>query len=159
MKKKPRQTKKAFLWIVSILSIHHIPFQITGGLAAKVYSSKRKLADIDIDIPQKKFREILSETRDYIVFGPGKFKDKNWDLFLMTLNYKGQMIDICSANVKIFNKLTKRWILLRTNFGESEKRKIFGIVVPVIPKVSLIKYKNKLQRQVDKIDVSMMIRK
>ena len=58
---KSRHTKEAFEWIISILRNHKIPFEIIGGFAARLYGSRRMLADIDIDIPKKKIKRILSE--------------------------------------------------------------------------------------------------
>lgn len=46
--------KEALAWITNILKKYSIPFQITGGLAAILYGSKRPLEDIDIDIPEEK---------------------------------------------------------------------------------------------------------
>ncbi|HLC94380.1 MAG TPA: hypothetical protein VJH96_02335 [Patescibacteria group bacterium] len=43
-----RDTKKAFRWIVGILQTYKIPFQITGGFAARFYGANRPLYDIDI---------------------------------------------------------------------------------------------------------------
>jgi RimJ/RimL family protein N-acetyltransferase len=90
--------KDALLWIIPILRKHHIPFQIAGGLAMQAYGSKRALRDIDIDIPETDFKTIRQDVAPFITFGPDNFKDKNWDLFLMTLNYKGQEIDISGAH-------------------------------------------------------------
>ena len=55
-----RNAKTAFLWIIRILKKHRVPYQVTGGLAAKIYGAKRKLNDIDIDISKKDF-EIVKE--------------------------------------------------------------------------------------------------
>ena len=57
--------KAAFYWIVQLLRKHKISYRITGGFAARLYSSKRPLADIDIDLPMIGFRKILPEARPY----------------------------------------------------------------------------------------------
>lgn len=155
-----RQTKKAFKWIVFILERHKVPFQISGGLAAKAYGSSRKLADIDIDIPKDKFVDIIAEVKNYIVWGPKRYKDKNWNVFLMTLKYANQKIDISGGPViSIFNKKKKRWVNDRINFSDREMKKIFGIFVPVITKQELIEYKKKISRTIDKIDVESILNK
>lgn len=83
-----KNPKKAFRWIINILKKHQVPFQITGGLAAQAYGSKRPLNDIDIDIPEDRFNEIVPNVKDYITYGPAHFIDERWDLFLLTLNYQ-----------------------------------------------------------------------
>lgn len=152
-----KNTEKAFYWIVDILGTHHIPFQITGGMAARIYGSHRALADIDIDIPEEKFDDILIDVKEYIVFGPKRFVDENWDLLLMTLNYEGQEIDICSDRVKIHNAKTGEWQENRTDFLHSENHEIYGILVPVIKKDKLIEYKQILNRQVDAEDIKEIL--
>lgn len=145
--------KKAFHWIVNILKKHRIPFQVSGGLAAKIYGAKRKLADIDLDIPEQRFNELLPDIKKYIVFGPGRYKDDCWDLQLITLRYKGQSIDISGARQAHFDKSKKKWKLTKVDFSRSEIKKVFGVKVPVIAKKDLIKYKRRLGREVDLLDV------
>ena len=152
-----KSIKRAFHWIIDILKKRRVPFQISGGLAARIYGATRKLADIDIDIQNKHFKKLLPEVKDYIIFGPRRYKNKNWDLYLMTLCYRGQKIDICGAdNAKIFDKNRGVWILYRTDFSMSESKKIFGIKVSVISKNDLINYKRKLRRRVDLLDLKQI---
>lgn len=151
-----KSTEKAFRWIVEVLGKYDVPFQITGGLAAKIYGSDRPLADIDIDIPEGQFKDILSDVKDYVIFGPERFTDNNWDLLLMTLKYEGQEIDICSDKVKMRDSKSGEWKEYRTNFSESENHDVYGISVPVIEKEDLIEYKTLLQRPVDVEDVNAM---
>jgi len=152
-----RKTRKAFHRIIFILRKHKIPFQISGGLAAKIYGSTRKLADIDIDIPEKRFPEILSDINKFIIFGPGRYKDKNWDIFLITLRYQRQDIDLCGfGTAKIFDKRKRKWVRYPIDFSKTAMKRVFGLKVPVISKKNLIEYKSRLQRRIDKIDIAII---
>ncbi len=73
---RKRNTKEAFCWIIDLLKKHKIPFQISGGLAARVYGASRKLADIDIDLSEKYFRILIPDISDYIKACPNRYKDK-----------------------------------------------------------------------------------
>ncbi|MBX3710219.1 MAG: GNAT family N-acetyltransferase [Gammaproteobacteria bacterium] len=151
------KAKEAFHWIVTILKKLNIPFQIAGGLAANIYGSRRLLEDIDIDIPEDCFSIIKDEVKDFIVYEPAQFKDETWDLMLMTLNYKGQLIDICGAfHTKIRNKFTSKWQDFHTDFSKSEVKKCFDIDVPVISMNDLLFYKKIIARPVDLIDVEQI---
>jgi hypothetical protein len=80
-----KNSEKAFKWIIDILEKNKIPFQVSGGLAARAYGSDRELADIDIEVSDDNVRDLVPEVKEYITFGPGFYKDDNWDLLLMTL--------------------------------------------------------------------------
>lgn len=148
-----RNTEEAFQWIVKIFQKYNIFFQVTGGLAARAYGAKRELADIDFDVAEAEFVKFLPEVQEYIIFGPANYKDENWDLFLLTICYVGQEIDISGSQAKIFDQNQKQWTALPTNFSAAEMKEIFGIKVPVIPKIELIEYKSKLRREVDLVDL------
>lgn len=149
--------KTALKWIVAILRKHDIPFQVTGGLAAIAYGASRELADIDIDIPEEAFEIIQPAVAAHITFGPAQFKSEQWNLYLMTLNYQGQDIDLSGAyKTKIFNKQKNRWQKIPANFSTTENIKIMEIVVPIIARSELLKYKTMLARQVDLIDIKQI---
>ncbi|CAN5441117.1 hypothetical protein BH10PSE19_BH10PSE19_04410 [soil metagenome] len=100
----------ALRWITDILKSKHVPFQIAGGLAAIMYGAERELVDIDIDIPENAFPLILPEVSPYIIFGPTYFKTELWNIYLLTLNYQGQEIDLGGAYAtKIFNTTLQTW--------------------------------------------------
>lgn len=148
-----RNTKAAFHWIIGILKKHRVPYLIEGGLAAKIYGSRRELVDIDIVIPEKKFKNILTDVKKYIVFGPEQYRGEGFDIFLMTLKYRGQLIDVAASRAKLFNKKKKRWVNADDNLHKYRTKIVFGERVRIIPKKDLIAYKSKLQRRVDKIDI------
>ena len=152
-----RNTEEAFRWIVGLLNKHSIPFQISGGFAARLYGSNRELADIDIGIPDERFNELYPEVKEYITFGPAQYLDEEWDLKLMTLKYKNQEIDIAGEDdSKIFDKENHVWISVGRDLSLSNHIEVFGIIVPVIPKDDLIAYKKKLMREVDIIDLKAL---
>ena len=64
--------KSALIWITDILKKHSVPFQITGGLAARAYGATRPIADIDIDIPEDKFDIIKNEVINFMALLPNK---------------------------------------------------------------------------------------
>lgn len=141
------KTIKAFRWIVILLNEHAIPFQISGGFSAKIYGSKRPVHDIDIDIPEDRFKDILPEVKKYIFYGPHHYKSDAWDLYLMTLNYHGQLIDIGGAfKEKVCDIRTDKWVPIPTNFNTERIIDVFGIKVPVINPKELVEYKSHLCR-------------
>lgn len=152
-----RNTKAALQWIVTILRKHKIPFQISGGFAARVYGSKRKLADIDIEIPEKDFQKIVPDVRKYIQFGPKIYKDHEWDTLFMKLKYKGQNIEFDGAyKRKMFSAKTKKWINIRSDYSKAKRKRVYGMLVPIISKDHLIKHKKILMRKVDKEDLKYL---
>lgn len=152
-----QNAETAFKWIIQILKKLHIPYQIAGGLAARAYGASRPLADIDIDIPEEYFASLSPKVRAHIVFGPDHYKDDFWDIYLLTLNYKGQAIDLCGIHkTKIFNKKLGKWQKITTDFSKNEKKKVLDLLVPVISRKELIAYKTVLNREVDQIDVKQI---
>src|SRR3989344_5295540 len=89
-----RKTKEAFQWIVKILRKNNISFLINGGEAARIYGSKRELADIDIDISKRDFNKLLPQVQKFIKHKPKIYQDNHWKIYMMTLQYKNQLIDI-----------------------------------------------------------------
>ena len=80
----------ALQWITDYLHRHQIPYLITGGLAAIAYGSTRPLADIDLYVPEDYFHQITIFSKDYIIEGPARYRDDNWDLNLVELEYQEQ---------------------------------------------------------------------
>lgn len=149
-----KNSEEAFNYIIYVLRKNKLEFRVTGGLAANIYGSKRELVDIDIEVKNKDINLIFKQVKKYVIFGPGNYKDREFNLLLLTLNYKGQKIDISGIyNYYLFNKKTKKWQKERINLSNSVKMKVYDKIVPVIYKKDLIKYKNKIRRKVDIIDI------
>jgi len=118
-----KNSKEAFIWIVSILRKEKIPFQISGGLAAKIYGSKRKLEDIDIELKNKSIHRLEPIVKKFIIKKPSYYQDKEFNLLLMTLKFKGQNIDLSGTeNEKIFNKKENKWETEKIDLSKSIKK-------------------------------------
>ncbi len=150
-----KDTEAAFRWIISILEAKKLPYQIDGGFAARLYGSKRELADIDINIREEDFEQVIPEVREFIIYGPERFVDDTWDVNMMTLEYDGQAIDI-SGEATIFDETKQQWEHVKTDFADSVMMTAYGMKVPVIRKEALIAYKTKLGRVVDIEDVKAL---
>ena len=153
-----RNTQKAFIWIIKILQENNIRYRISGGLAARIYGCKRRLADIDIEVLEKDIDKVYQHTEKFAVYGPKKYVDDNWKLRLLTLKYKNQEIDIAAFESKIFNHETKKWIERPGVFTDVNIENIFGMSVTVEKIGSLINYKKILAREVDIKDVKNLMR-
>jgi hypothetical protein len=154
LKIQQQHTKTALIWITDILKKQQIPFQITGGLAARAYGATRPIDDIDIDIPEDAFTIVQKEVLEFITYGPAQYKSNTWELMLMTLDYQGQIIDLSGAKyTKIFNAKTNQWQELANDLSKACIREILGITLPIIPLNILTTYKMALSRDVDIQDV------
>ena len=147
----------ALAWVAGILNSHNIPFQVSGGLAAKVYGSDRPLADIDIDLPDEHLPLLADLLADHVVWGPARYLDQEWDLMLLTVNYAGCDIDLGGAlGAKVFDRAASSWVPLGIRLESAVRLKVLGVEVPVITKDALIAYKSRLDRDVDRMDVAAM---
>ena len=147
-------TERAFHWILDILAKHRVPYQVTGGMAAKIYGSNRPLLDIDIDIPEDRFAEIVVDLQPYIQLGPKMWRGEGFKVYLITLRYKGQDIDIGGAyRTQIWNRAEKRWVPCTTDLNRYSMKLVLGRRVRVIRKDDLIAYKSMLDRRVDRVDL------
>ena len=134
----------------------NIPYKISGGFAARVHGVNRELADIDIEVNDNDIALISDEVRQYIVYGPDRYKDNNWDLNLMTLQYEGQEIDIAGIEAKIFNKEKEIWEKTGSDLDDYELIEVYGKKVPIEKLDALIAYKTKLSREVDIEDIKQL---
>ncbi|MEF2175958.1 MAG: hypothetical protein V3575_05775 [Candidatus Absconditabacteria bacterium] len=148
---------QALNWIVKILENNNIQYQITGGFATNVYGSDRKTYDIDIDIKEDDFENLLPYVQKHLIYGPNIYTDEKWSLKLMSIEYKGQLIDIGGAyETKIYNKIKSQRESLKVDLSKSQTIEYHGLKISVIMPTQLLNYKSKLGRNVDLIDIEFL---
>jgi predicted nucleotidyltransferase len=148
------KTLEALKWIITILKERSIPYQISGGFAAKLYGSPRDLNDIDIDVPDAALSGLVDVVRPYIIDELTHYQDGKWDLNIMTLNYGGQEIDIGGADeVKVSNQERTVFIPIPSDLANAQKVEVAGLVVNVMPPEDLIAYKQHLDGEHQIIDI------
>lgn len=149
------QEYAALKWALGVLEKHQITYQIAGGLAARIYGSYRTLIDIDIEVPNGAIFTILEDLYPYLIYGPSRFKDTEWDLLLATVNYHGVVIDFNGGDdCYVFNRAMQQWVVCPALFSHAVQYTIEEQGVWVIQKKDLIKYKTLLSRPVDLLDLA-----
>lgn len=153
--KQKRQTKEALRFILDLFATNQVSYRISGGLAAKIYGSDRALADIAVELSNNDIILLLPFISEYLTYGPQRYQDDEWNLFLATLSYKGQLIDLCGTDEQyIYNKSTLQWEQERIDLSIFEEKVVFDILVRVTPKAELLSYKSKIAREVDFADIN-----
>jgi hypothetical protein len=142
---------RALKWIVGKLDGFRVEYQFTGGLAAYLYGSKREIYDIDIEVRDSVVWFLADECNDYVVYGPCRYLDDNFDLLLMTLDYGGQLIDVCGVD-----NMSIRGSRQVIDFSESCIVSLFGMDMKLCRKEDLVVYKKLLGRDVDLVDVGLL---
>lgn len=113
--------------------------------------------DIDIEISEAQFSDILPRVKRQVVFGPKRYVDRSFALVLLTLRRSGQEIDVFGCERQLlFCKKKKEWVKSPTCVSCAVRKNIFGLVVPVITKDALIRYKSIIGRRVDLLDLEAL---
>lgn len=154
-----RQAITTLQWVVNVFITADVPFQINGGLAAKVYGSQRPLFDLDFDVPEACFAKLLPALQPYLIYGPERFQDETWDLELMTARYHDTLIDIGGAyQTRCFDKTQSQWVSCAVDLSQVYWVSVYGLQLPIVSKASLIAYKRKTARAVDLEDLAQITR-
>lgn len=142
-------------WITDILDRNNIPYKIGGGFAAKIYGSPREVNDIDISLSGKYFDEIVLEVKEYITAGPKHYLNEKWDCNTLSVNYKGQDIDMTDVDtLKMTNLNQTKWINVKDiRLFEGVVTDINGIETSIMDPRDLIEYKKELGGEYQQVDI------
>ncbi len=141
------KTRNALKWIAGILNDNKIPYRVGGGAATYLYGSGRAVNDIDISISGKYFPVILPLVKDYIVAGPKHYKNDKWDCDTLSLNYKGQDIDLTDVDTLLMSKKDgSGWIRNKEIYQKypDSVKEVDGVAVSLMDPRALLEYKREL---------------
>jgi hypothetical protein len=143
--------------VVSVLTEHKIPHQITGGFAGNIYGSLWPPHDIDVEVTARDMPLVAELFTDYITQPLHHFINNEFDLWLIRLNIDGIEIDFNQAEeCYVINRAGQKQLLC-TDLNTAEEREFMGIKVSVQPLNSLIAYKTALGREADVADLSLLL--
>jgi hypothetical protein len=155
-----RDSEKALQWSVGIFDKYNVPYQIVGGLAARIHGATRDLVDIDFysNLSSPNAHLALEEMKPYIIWGPEYYKNETWEITFLKIDYMGQRIEIgdTSQTTNIFDHENQVWIPQIIHYDQSERKNYMDTDVNVMPKDVLIQYKKLLNRQVDQQDIEQL---
>jgi len=146
--------KKVLVFITKTLEQNRIEVQVTGGLAAIIYSAKRPLYDIDIEISKKDVAKVREVFKEFIIVDwNNELEDDDvFDLWMMTFEIEGVSVDVSQVEETKVRALDGEWVDLPQEL-EFKKISFEGLCIPVQKKEALIAYKKITARDTDLEDI------
>ena len=123
--------------LVTTLDAHGIAYQITGGLAGNLHGSEWPLHDIDLEVAGP-LDQVATLFEPYVVWGPARYSDAEFDLDLLRLEIQGVEVDI--------NSIEDSYVLsggasvrVETDLRRSVTTSVGALLVKVQPLEALIR--------------------
>ena len=117
-------------WIVGVLNRFGMGYQ--------------EIYDIDLEVSDYDVYRLGEICREYIIYGPNRYVDEHFDLLLMTLKYRDQLIDVCGID-----NMSIRGLSQEIDLGSAVEVDGYRVV----SLEDLVSYKKLLCRDVDLIDI------
>ncbi len=155
----PEKLPIALSWLANLLDRHAVSYQVVGGLAARAYGATRPVVDVDLYMPFDQAQPLLAEIQPFIVRQPLPHRSDSWDLVYLALEYADVYIEIgdSSTHPRFYNRVDARWEAQRLDFDASVTAALFGVMMKVMPREELVRYKRMLDRDVDHEDLEEMV--
>ena len=152
-----RNPAAALRTVADTLKTIGVPWQLTGGIAARYYGSARPLEDLDIDVPDACLAAVttaLVAAGAELAFhpSPSEATERRRCRSLLTLH--GQTIDI-TGHTDLWFRHHESDVFIRNQglLARAKQAVIDDIAVRVIPLDDLIAYKQVMRRPVDEMDL------
>ncbi len=115
--------------------------------------------DIDLDIPLDQAQGALEEMKPFLVREPLPHHSASWDLVYLALEFQGVSVEIgdSSAHPRFYSHIDQRWEPQVIDYAASKTMRIYEVDVAVMPKDELLRYKARLDREVDHLDIEQIV--
>jgi hypothetical protein len=149
-------------YFIALAILHHcfaendIRYQLTGGMAARLYGSSRALNDIDIEVNERDIERVQIALAEYVTKGLYRLIDDSFDIWMMTLNIDGTPVDISQAAPILLRGVVGSWQRFDAHIENSKIINVRGIPISVVELDGLLSYKTVLGRSVDLEDTKKL---
>jgi hypothetical protein len=133
-----------------------VPYVISGGLAGNLHGSCWPLHDIDLDIPLAALPRVAAALPQAVVRGPGRFRDNEFAIDLLTLRLHGVAVDCCAAETVRLVAPDGSLHPCPTDLDAAVERPLAALRLRVMPLPVLIAYKRLLGRRADLADLESL---
>ena len=127
-------------------------FEISGGLAAKIYGSPRPLYDIDLEIAKGDSDAVRALFQTFIVHDWYHCTDGRIDCQLLTLEIDGVPVDISQVEGTAMTTPNGQRIAFEPDLSKAVPVTVHDLSVPVEAKDELLAYKRIIHRPEDLAD-------
>ncbi|MDO8564961.1 MAG: hypothetical protein Q7R88_03130 [bacterium] len=148
--------EKVLKRVITALEENHIPFQVTGGLAAIFYGTKRPLYDIDIDVYEKDMAKVKELFKPFLTKDLFHCEDPWWNGWLMIFKIDGVLVDISQVEEWYAVSPSGEKKRMTATPEDAEVLEVAGMQIPTVRKEVLIEYKKHMARATDMEDISQI---
>ena len=145
----------ALRWVCGLLDECAIPFQLTGDVAAAAYGAARPIRSVELFIAAEHVPALLRGAAEHVVDYPWRRREDVWDRVALSLSFDGVTIDVCITEAARFREAaTGSWRDAAIDPRASVTVKVRGVEAPVMPREQLLDQKRRLDREIDRRDLS-----
>lgn len=135
-----------------------VPYVATGGLAGNLHGSTWPLRDIDVDVPGAALARLAARFPAAVRFGPGPYRDAEFELDLLGLTLDGVEVDVSAAESVVLRRPTGARVPWPTGLARAETRAVGPLRVRVVSLDALLAYKRLVGRVADLRDLETLHR-
>ena len=127
-------------------------------MAAIAHGSGRELYDIDLYVSKLELSKITDFGKEYLTFGPARYKDECWDIEGAQFVIGGVKVELTTDNdCRFYSPIKNSWVTQPIDFNSTVRKFVYGREVNIMCFQQLITYKKLLAREVDLDDVKRLL--